>query len=125
MATNGDGGGFWSRSKRVLPKRPELTVDTVKRAIEQGFAAGKYEVYPTKLVGADLVIKKSGWSGIAVKIKQDNDKTTLLYNPMSPSAGVRMLGMGLIPLLIIYHKSWKHMIREFQEFLDRTPMFQK
>jgi hypothetical protein len=121
----GDGGGFWSRSKRQLPKRPELTPEAALKAIEQGYAAGKYTVYPTKLLGADLIIKKSGWTGIAVKIKQADDKTTVMYNPMSPSAGVRMLGMGLIPLLIVYHKSWKHMVKEFQEFLDRTPLFQK
>jgi hypothetical protein len=120
-----DGGGFWKRAKRVMPKRPELTVETAKEAIEKGFAEGKYQVYPTKLFGADLVVKKSGWTGIAMKIKQNNDDTTLMYNGFAPSAGVRMLGMGLIPLLIVYSKSWKPMLQEFQEFMDQTPLFQK
>jgi hypothetical protein len=120
-----DGGGFWSRSKRILPKRPELTPDAAMKAIEQGFAAGKYKVYATKLVGADLVIKKSGWTGIAIKIKHTDQNTQVIYNPFSPSAGVRMLQMGLIPLLIVYNKSWKPLIKEFQEYLDKTPMFQK
>jgi hypothetical protein len=116
---------MWSRAKRVMPRRPDLTPETLLPVLQQGFAAGRYQVYPTKLLGADLVIKKSAWTGIALKIKHTDQNTVLRYGPFSPSAGVRMLMMGLIPLLIIYGKSWKPMMTEFREFLDRTPQFQK
>jgi hypothetical protein len=118
-----DGGGLFTRSKRVLPKRPELTAEKAMKAVEEGFAAGKYKVYPTKLVGADFVVRKSAWTGIAVKIKQSQDKTTVIYNPFSPSAGARLAAYGLIPILILNGKSWKPIRKEFQEFLDRTPLF--
>jgi hypothetical protein len=105
--------GFFSRGKLILAPSPDLTVDMVHQELSQGYAQGKYEVYKTALLGADLVIKQSGWTGLAIKIKHTSDGTTILFNPFAPSVLVRLLAMGLIPILILYFTSWKDMVNEF------------
>ena len=106
----------------TLDNRPDLTIEKVLKIFE-GSVGGKYKVYATKLLGADIVIKKSGWTGVALKIVQKEGKTTIKYWAMSPSAFVRMLGLGLIPLLILYFSSWKKMQNEIKNFLETSPDF--
>ena len=99
-----------------LSKREDLTVEKVLKIFENEFSK-KYKVYATKLIGADFVIKKSGWTGIAFKITQKDDKTVIKYWPMAPSAFVRMLQLGIIPLLILYATAWKKIQNEIATFI--------
>tara|TARA_R110002096_G_scaffold350395_1_gene543424 strand:+ start:432 stop:893 length:462 start_codon:yes stop_codon:yes gene_type:complete len=82
-----------------------------------------FTVYKSALVGLDVAIKKSGWSGIAIKIKQDGSGTVLAYNAVSPSAMVRLLALGLIPLLILNAKSWMPLLRDFEQYVQGSAFF--
>jgi hypothetical protein len=116
--------GFFTRGKVILPPSPDLTVDAVQAEMTR-FGQGKYEVYKTALIGADLVIKRSGWTGLALKIKHSSNETAILYNPLAPSALVRIFMMGFIPLLILWFTSWKELIGEFKAYVSSSQMFQR
>ena len=116
-------GGF-SRGKITLGgPAPHITPEALLHELTQYWGAGGFTVYKSALVGLDVAIKKSGWSGIAIKIKQDGTGTVLAYNAFSPSAMVRMLALGLIPLLILNAKSWKPLLRDFEQYVQGSPFF--
>jgi hypothetical protein len=113
--------GFFTRGTAKLPPSPHITPDTLMQDLAQFFGPRGYEAYKTKLLGVDVVLKKSGWTGVAVKILQTPQGTTLRFNPLAPSALVRVLAMGLLPLLITYFTSWKPFLLEFRGYLEQSP----
>ncbi len=117
--------GFFSRGKIILPPRPDLTVDTVLQDLSEFAKAKSYEAYKTALIGSDLVVKRSGWTGIALKIKHSAKDTVILFNPFAPSAFVRLLAMGLIPILVLYFTSWKELLGEFKTFASQSPLLNR
>jgi hypothetical protein len=90
-------------------------------AVFQKFFAGRYEVYASGLIGIDFAVKKSGWTGCGVRVKPKGGQTTIVYNAFAPSALVRVLAMGLIPILILWLTSWKAMTAEVKGFLESAP----
>jgi len=93
----------------MYPQGKVPTVDALEAALRRRFG-DRYEIYRTKLIGADLVAKRSGWSGMCFKVKKDR----IAFGPLAPSTAVRMLFMGLIPMVIVYFASWKAMLNEFR-----------
>jgi hypothetical protein len=47
----------------------------------------------------------------------------LVYNAFAPSAMVRVLAMGLIPILIVNSTSWQPMLRMFEQYVQRSPYY--
>lgn len=106
----------------TLPHKPDLTVDQMFAALQTKFGE-KYEVYKTALAGADVIIKKSGSTGVSIRLLQKKDKTLIRYGGMSPSAFVRMLAMGIIPWVILAMTAWKPITKEVGEFIENAPEF--
>ena len=107
--------GLFSRGKIIFGgPAPHITPESLLQELTQYWGSQGFQVYQSKLIGLDVALKKSGWTGIAIKIKQNNGGTELAYNPFSPSAFVRILAMGVIPILIINAKSWKPLLRSFE-----------
>ena len=77
--------GFWTRGTATLPPSPHITPETLIQDLQQAWGPRGYEVYKTALIGADVVLKKSGWTGIAIKILHSPNGTTLRFNPFAPS----------------------------------------
>jgi hypothetical protein len=113
--------GFWSRGAATLPPSPHITPETLIQDLTQAFGPRGYTAYKTALIGADVVLKKSGWTGIAIKIAHGPQSTVLRFNPFAPSVLVRLFAMGLIPLLIAYYNSWKPLLGEFRQYLEQSP----
>lgn len=112
--------GFFSRGACILPYSPHITPDSLLQELQQAWGPRGYEVYKTALIGADLVLKKSAWTGIAIKISHSPQSTTLKFNAFSPSVFVRLMAMGFIPLLIVYFNSWKPLIQEFRGYMEQS-----
>lgn len=111
------GGGFWSRAKAVYPPGQVPGVETLEAALRSHFG-DRYQVYRSKLIGVDLVAKRTGWSGMTFKVKGDR----VVFGPFAPSATVRILFMGILPMVIIWFRSWKGMLGEFRDwFRAGTP----
>ncbi len=107
-------------AKITLAHNPQLDVQRLMSVIQAHFGE-QYEVYETKLVGSDVVIKKSAWTGVALKLIQKADRTIIRFNAFAPSVFVRLLQLGLIPILILYVISWGPMQKEVQGFLESSP----
>lgn len=116
--------GLFSRGKISLGHpAPHINPDTLLAELTHAWAARGFQVYKSALIGVDVTLRKSGWTGIAIKIKQTAGGTELAYNAFSPSAAVRVLFMGLIPILIVNATSWKPLLREFEYYAQATPYF--
>ncbi len=112
--------GFWSRGNIMLSPSPHITPDSLLQDLTQAFRPRGCEVYKTALIGADLVLKKSAWTGIAIKIQHAPNGTSIRFNPFAPSVLVRLMAMGLIPLLIAYYNAWKPFLAEFRAYAEQS-----
>ncbi len=99
--------------KLTIAKNPELTKEKLLELIAPQLQAKGYEVGLSKLMGASLYVKKTGWVGAVIVIRQKKDSTLLITRGYSPSAAVRILAYGLITLLILNPK-WKALVAEIE-----------
>lgn len=97
---------------------PDLTKESLVELLNTNLADKGYEIGLSKLMGADVYIKKTGWVGAVVKIKQKSDETILITRGYSPSAAVRILAYGLITLLVLNPK-WNKLIAEIEEIFKK------
>ncbi len=116
--------GLFSRGRIILERSaPHITPDSLAYELGQAWAPRGFEVYKSALIGLDVALKKSGWTGVAIKIKHTETGTELVYNAFSPSAMVRILAMGLIPILIVNSTSWQPLLRMFEQYVQSSPFF--
>ncbi|MEM1032983.1 MAG: hypothetical protein AAF928_18095 [Myxococcota bacterium] len=115
--------GLFSRGKLTLPPSPHITKEALVHQLNQSWGARGFEAYPSKLINCDVILKKSGWTGLAMQIKHQPHGTVILFNAFSPSVMVRLLAMGLIPVLILNANSWKPLVREFCDYAQGCPLF--
>jgi hypothetical protein len=116
--------GMFSRGKIILGRpAPHINPESLVFELSNVWKPRGFEVYKSALIGVDVVLKKSGWTGLAIKIKHDAQGTELMFNAFMPSAFVRMMAMGLIPILIVNSTSWKPLIAEFGQYVSASPYF--
>ncbi len=116
--------GAFSRGQLTLDApAPHITPESLLAELSQQWGPRGFKVYKSSLPGLDVALKRSGWTGVAIKIKHTADGTTLVYNAFAPSAFVRMLALGLIPILILNAKSWKPLLRNFEQYVQGSPFF--
>jgi hypothetical protein len=116
--------GAFSRGKLILAGQfPHITPDSLLQELSQQWGPQGFTVYRSSLPAIDVALKKSGWTGIAIKIKHTGTETTIVYNAFSPSTMVRMLALGLIPILILNANSWKPLLRSFEQYAQASPFF--
>ncbi len=106
----------------TVKHRPEMTVDAAMEIFGKHFA-GKYKVCRTKSMPMrDFVVKKSGWTGVGVKLKHDKDSSIFVFTGMIPSLFKRLLFGGLITYLFLRPR-WKAMESEIASFIQNAPEF--
>jgi hypothetical protein len=115
---------MFSRGKINLGRpAPHITPDSLLQELTQVFQQQGFEVYKSALIGVDVTLKKSGWTGVALKIIHEGPNTIIRYNAYAPSAFVRIMAMGLIPILIVNATSWKPLLRQFEAYVQGAPFF--
>lgn len=116
--------GMFTRGKIDLGRpAPHINSASLLQELTNVFQPQGFQVYKSALIGVDVTLKKSGWTGIAIKIVQDGPNTVLRYNAFAPSAFVRVMAMGLIPILIVNATSWKPLLRQFEAYVQSSPYF--
>ena len=105
----------------TIPHNPQLTKEQAFEAFQRHFAA-TYEVYPAKGRRRDLIVKKSNWSGVGVRLKQEKDKTSFVFTAMMPNLMLQALFGGLFSYLIL-RSEWKRLEREVVDFIETAPEF--
>lgn len=103
-------------AKAILKHDPTLTKEKLNKILSAKFSTMGYEVGFSNLIGADIYIKKSGWTGVSIKLKQKADTTFLRINGYAPSVAVRLLIYGIITILILLPK-WKKLEKEVKDFV--------
>ncbi|MEX1254055.1 MAG: hypothetical protein WEE64_06920 [Dehalococcoidia bacterium] len=101
--------------------QPELTKERAREIFAVHFA-GACDVYPTAILNRDFIVKKSDWSGVGVRLKQEQDATTFVFTAMIPNPILQGLFGGLLSALFL-RKSWKAMEAEVAEFIEASPSF--
>ena len=107
--------------KVVIRHNPSLTKDKVLELF-RGHFGGRYEVYATRLLGMDLVVKKSGSTGVSLKLVQKSDETFFRFGAFAPSAAFRLLFYGVIPYFVMRRK-WRAMEAEIKAYIESEPAF--
>jgi len=108
-------------SQLVLKHDPSLTKEKLEQILSAHFTPKGLEVGLSSLIGADIYIRKSGWTGVTIKIKQKSDSTFLRIGGYAPSPGVRVLLYGLI-LYIILAPKWKALDKEVSDYISSTEL---
>lgn len=112
-------------AKIRVAHHPELTIEREIEVFKRHFGM-KYQVYginPTgRSRGRDLIVKKSRWTAVGVKLKQRQGETSFEFTAFTPSS----LFGGIIGILISYlimRPSWKAMEKEVAHFIRNAADF--
>jgi hypothetical protein len=103
-------------AKVILKQNPSLTKEKLKEILAAHYGPLGYEVDFSKLIGADIYIKKNGWVGVTIKLKQTTNSTFLRMGGYAPSLAVRLLLYGLITFIILAPK-WNWFVKEVSNFV--------
>ena len=113
-------------AKIAIGHHPELTAEDVISIFERHFG-DKYEIVPTpRQPTTDLVVKRSAWTGVAVHLKQERNKTKLIFYGFAPSFWARVLVVSsvfLIGGLVWYLFVWKGITDEVRAFIETAEEF--
>jgi hypothetical protein len=101
--------------------QPELTKERAREIFAVQFA-GACTVYSTSVLNRDFIVKKSDWTGVGVRLKQEKDATTFVFTPMIPNPILQGLFGGLLSALFL-RKSWKALEADVTEFIQTSPSF--
>lgn len=104
-----------------LKHHPELTAEKAMEIFKKGFA-GKYEVYIAQSGMRDFSIKKSSMIGVAVKLKQEKDKTTFIYTDIIPSMLMALL-FASVWYTLLNRSRYQAMVKEVKTFIENAPEF--
>lgn len=107
----------------TIKHHPELTSEKAMEIFKKGFA-GKYEVYKWNRPGGvrDFVVKKSSLIGVAVKLKQEKDKTSFTFVDIVPSTLMSILVIGVL-FALLSRSSMMAMVNEVKSFIENAPEF--
>ena len=107
--------------KVIIRHNPSLTKDMVLELFQRHFGS-RYEVYATKLLGMDLVVKKSGSTGVSLKLVHKADESFFRFGAFAPSLAFRILLYGVIAYFFLRRK-WREMEAEIKDYIESEPAF--
>ncbi|HUV52188.1 MAG TPA: hypothetical protein VMW64_03835 [Dehalococcoidia bacterium] len=107
----------------TIKHHPELTAEKAMEIFKKGFL-GKYEVYKWNRPGGvrDFMVKKSSLIGVAVKLKQEKDKTSFAIVDSPPSMFI-FLSVGGILYSLLNRSKHTEMMNEVKKFIETEPEF--
>jgi len=107
----------------TIAHKPELTADAAMAVFQKAFA-GKCEVYKWNRPGGarDFVVKKSSLVGVAIKLKQDKEKTSFTFVDIIPSMLMTFLFAGLWYVLL-FRSSYQALMNEVKTVMETAPEF--
>lgn len=109
-------------AKVTVAYHPELTAERATEVFRSHFA-GKYDVYKTRLWPMNLVVKKSGWTAVGVRLKQERYATTFFFTSFMPSPVLFLLLSGIPIHYLFLRRTWKAMEEEVRSFIERASEF--
>jgi hypothetical protein len=104
-----------------IGRHPDLTADAAIEVFQRHFA-GKYEVSKTSVVARDFIVKKSGTTGVGVRLKQGKDGAEFVFTGMIPGLWQRFVYSGLAGYLFL-RPAWRALEAEIASFIENEPSF--
>ena len=101
---------------------PGLTPEAAQEVFAREFQ-GRCEVYTTKIRTRDFIVKESGWTGVGVKVAQEDEATKFVFSAMMPNLILQALFGGLIAYLFLRPK-WKALEEQVEQCIRTAPEFQ-
>jgi hypothetical protein len=105
-----------------IGNQPELTAEQAREVFAEHFA-GKYEIVRSNAMRRNFIVKKSGWSGVGVRLKQEKTGTSFVFTGIMPNMLLQLLFGGVASYLFL-RPSWKELEAEVTEFIQSAPEFQ-
>jgi hypothetical protein len=105
----------------AIGHHPELTTETLLQIFQRGLGS-KYTVFESHALMTDLMVKKSGWTGCAVKLQQHGDRTDFVTRQAYGNPMYAMFLGSLLSLLFL-RPGWKALEQEVVEFIQNEPAF--
>jgi hypothetical protein len=106
----------------TIGHRPDLTKEQVQQIFAQRFE--DCEIIGSNAINRDFIIKKNGWTGVGVRLKQERNSTTLVFTAIMPNVLLQTLFGGLFAYVLL-RKSWKEMELQVAGFIRLEPEFQR
>ena len=112
----------------VIGYHPEFTPEYVEELFKWKFGR-QYEVgNASVIVNTDFVLKHSGWSGVAIKLRQRQGETAIVTKAVVPDMTARILVGGFIGwlpyLLFGGYSNARNLEKLAIEFLQTAEQFQ-
>lgn len=113
----------------TISHHPELTTEDIVAIFQKRFE-DKYQIMPTpRHPRCDLIVKRSAWTGIWVRLEQGRDKTKLVFYGNAPSAWARLiLLVSIFPSILLsflfWHLFvWKGITDEVRDLIETAEEF--
>ncbi|PKB72489.1 MAG: hypothetical protein BZY87_00100 [SAR202 cluster bacterium Io17-Chloro-G6] len=101
--------------------RPNLSPERAMYAFNRNFHR-EYKIYKSGVLMRDFVVKKNAWTGVGVKLKQEDNGTSFVFTAMMPSIILNILFGGVIAFLFL-RPSWRAMERDVGAFIESAADF--
>ncbi len=106
-----------------IGQQPGLTKERAREIFAERFAS--YEIVRSNAINRDFIVKKNGWTGVGVRLKQDkNGDCTFVFSGIMPNVLLQTLFGGLLAFFLL-RKGWKDMELEIAGFIRLEPEFQR
>lgn len=106
-----------------IGSKPDLTKDEAREIFARHFE-GRYEIVRSNAMKRDFIVKKSGWTGVGVRLKQEKTGTSFVFTGLMPNVALQVLFGGLVAYLFL-RPSWKALELEVASFIRIEPQFQQ
>jgi hypothetical protein len=106
-----------------LGNQPDLTKEEAREAFARHFA-GKYSIERSSAFNRDFIVKKSGWVGVGVRLKQEKNDTILIFTGIIPNTALSVIFSGIASYLILRPR-WHELEGEITEFVENEPSFRR
>ena len=100
----------WIKNRSTKVNKLNLSAEDVQSVLSRHFEP-RYKVYSTRMPFRDFVVKKSGLVGAGVKVKNEQDGTTITTSPFTPSK-VAFLGLHQFVWALLLGRKWKKLEEE-------------
>lgn len=107
----------------TIGQLPGLTKERAREIFAERFS--DYEVVSSNAINRDFIIKKNGWTGVGVRLKEEkNGDWTFVFSGIMPNVLLQTLFGGLFAFFLL-RKGWKEMELEVAGFIRLEPEFQR
>ena len=107
----------------TVAHHPELTGQGAMEVFQRHLG-GKYKIYESYVPTRDFVVKRSGWTGVWVKLVQEEDSSSFLFAPYMPSIRLRFVfAIGGLIAWQFLRRSWSEIEEDVRSVIENASEF--